>query len=296
MKRILVICLLMLLPLFGQSTSGFSLLKMTVDGRVAAMAGAGVAGSGDVGFAAENPAALAGSKKLSAMVMLNDALLDYSQGAIAVQLMKGNHNLFLFTNYLKFPSIEIRGEVPTVTPAGFSDAYNLSFGVGYATTWKSWQIGARAKYLFEKYYLDSAPGWAMDFGLRRPDILPGLDMGLVVYNIGWMSTLKTQATTLPLFVKAGFHYTVPGDVFKKHLKVLPEIQWVTRQALIPRLGLEYEVSKLLSIYSGGQLDEGVFNWAAGFAIRYKSFQMHYAYAPFSYDLGNSNRLSLLLSF
>jgi len=296
MKHILVICLLMFLPLFGQNNNGFSLLKMTVDSRMAAMAGAGVAGSGDVGFALGNPAALAGSQNLSAMVMLNDALLDYTQGAIAVQFMKGEHNLFLFTNYLKFPNIEIRGEIPTATPAGYSDAYNFSFGVGYAVTWKSWQIGARAKYLFEKYYLNSAPGWAVDFGLQRSDFLPGMDVGVVVYNIGWMSTLQKQATSLPLFVKAGLRYTVPGTIFNNRLHILPEIQWINRQAVISRFGLDYKVSELLTVYGGSQLDEGVFNWAAGFGIRYKAFQMHYAFAPFSYDLGNSNRLSLLLSF
>ena len=296
MKKIFIGLMLICFPLYAQTTTGFSLLKMGIDVRAAGMSGAGITNAGDVGFSAENPAALAASDHLSAMLMVNDGLLDATQGYVALQLINGVHNIAVSASYLKFPGIEIRGEVPTANPAGISDAYNLALGVSYATKWQSWEIGARGKYLFEKYYLDSAPGWAMDIGIRRSALLPGIDFAAVLSNIGKMSRLQKTSTPLPSFIKAGFAYTVPGDIFNKELLLLPEVQWISDQPVISRIGLQYTFNGFLNLYSGISLEGSVFNWAAGFAVSYHSIQIHYAYAPFGYDLGSSNRLALMLDF
>ena len=68
-------------------------------------------------------------------------------------------------------------------------------------------VGINLKYLFEKYYLEKASGWAMDIGVKKKNIMDGLDLGFSIQNIGHISKLKKESTPLPLIINTGIGYT-----------------------------------------------------------------------------------------
>lgn len=273
----------------AQKNNGLVLLKMDVDARAAAMAGTYTALASDASASFYNPAGLATAGNPTIMATRNDWIWDISHSFAAIQFVQGEDNLSLSFNYLKIPGIAIRGGVPTENPAGITDAFNLIAGLSYATTFKDWQVGVTLKYLFEKYYLSSAPGWAVDFGILRKSIIDGTDFGLVIQNIGKMSVLKNEASPLPLIVQAAFAYKIP-DFFDDKLLLTPAIRWISKEQVYFGLGSEFQVVEYLVIRAG--LKKGIEEvlWSFGVGINYKKFHFDYAYSRLEFDLGDPTNM------
>ncbi len=294
--KFVIINLVLFSYLLAQKNNGLPLLKMDVDARAAAMAGMYTSLASDASASFYNPAGLASAAKPTIMATHNDWLWDISHSFAAIQLIQGGHNLALSFNYLQIPGIAIRGNVPTENPAGTTDAFNLTAGLSYATDFNDWQLGGSVKYLFEKYYLSSAPGWAIDLGVLRKNLITGIDFGLVVQNLGKMSALKNEASPLPLIVQAGFVYKVP-NFFDDKLLLTPGIQWVSKEQAYFGIGSEFQVVDYLALRAG--LKNGVEEliWSFGVGVSYETFHFDYAYSPLEFDLGSpANIFSIGLSY
>jgi long-subunit fatty acid transport protein len=281
--------------LYAQSNNGFVLLKMDVDARAAAMAGAYTALPNDASAAFWNPAGLASAEKSSINAMYNDWLFNISHSFAAVQFVQGEHNLAISFNYFKLPGIQIRSRA-TDNPDGVIDAFNLVAAVSYARTYDQvWQVGMSVKYLFEKYYLTSAPGFAADFGVLRKNMWSNMDFGFTVRNIGKMSKLDKKATPLPVMVNLGLAWRVP-EFFDNKLLLAPDIQWIDKEQFYFRFGVEYNLIESLTLRTGLKSGNDETLWTAGIGINYNSFHLDYAYAPLGFKLGSSNRISIGMDF
>lgn len=301
MKKIQLISIFLILTLISskliaQNNTGFALLKIDVDARAAAMSGAYSALTKDASASYWNPAGLALAENPTITVMHNDWLWDFSHSFAAVQFIKGDHNLALSFNYLQVSDIEIRGSVPTIEPSGKTEAFNLAIGLSYAFTYtEDWYIGLSLKYLFEKYYLVSAPGWAIDMGLIKKNLLENMDFGLTIQNIGKMSKLEKEATPLPLLLRAGFAYKI-SQFFDDKLTVAPELRWIKDEQSYLHFGADYKIVEYLSLRAGLHTGNDGMLWTAGVGINYDTLHLDYAYAPFENELGSSNRISVGFSF
>jgi Type IX secretion system protein PorV len=278
----------------AQQNPGLTFLKIDVDARAAAMAGAYTAMSNDASAAYWNPAGLALAQDLTFTGMYNDLFAGITHSFLAVQFLTGSQSMALSFNYQNIPGIPIR-DTATDEPAGTVEAFYLATALSYATTYEEWQVGASLKYLFEKLYLVSAPGWAIDLGVFKKNFFAGVDFGFVVQNLGKMSELQKEATKLPLIVNSGLTYKIPS-FFDDNLLVSTDLQWVKDEKLYAKFGLQYYLTENFVLRGG--LKNGIEEllWSGGFGINYNSLHLDYAYAPFEYDLGTSSRLSLGLSF
>lgn len=298
LKRIIYTATLVLIysNAFAQSNTGFVLLKMDVDARAAAMSGAYTAMTNDASAAYWNPAGLSLAQNNTINVMHNDWLWDISHSFAAVQFVTGEHNLAFSANYLQIPGIQIRGTTPTAEPAGNSEAFNLALGLSYAREYaEKWHIGLSLKYLFEKYYLATAPGWALDLGVIRKDLFENLDWGLTAQNIGQMSALDEVETRLPLFIRTGIVYRF-ADFLDENIELATDLLWIKDEKTYFRLGLGYEIMEYLVLRTGFKNGNEEMLLTAGLGIKYGSFHLDYAYAPFEDNLGSSNRISVGLNF
>jgi len=279
----------------AQSNNGFVLLKMDVDARAAAMAGAYTAMPNDASAAFWNPAGLASAQKSSINAMYNDWLVDFSHSFAAVQFMQGEHSLAISFNYFNLQSIPIRGG-NTETPDGIIDAFNLVAALSYARNYnEDWQAGVTVKYLFEKYYLTSAPGFAVDLGVLHKNTWENLDFGLVIQNLGKMSKLDKKATPLPLIIRSGLAWRIP-EFFDNKMIFAPDLQWIEKEKLYFRFGAEYLLVDYLTLRAGIKSGNDQLLWTGGLGINYNSFHLDYAYAPFEFDLGSSSRISIGMEF
>jgi len=298
-SRLLIICMFLLMLMstaMFAAGNGLAFLKIDVDARAAGMAGAYTALASDASSAYWNPAGLAGQTQSSLMLMHNAWLADISQEFAALQLHYGRHSFAFSANLLTIPGIEIRGEQPTNEPLGKTEAVNFYGALSYATVIGSqWQAGITAKYLYEKYYLEMAPGWAIDLGVQRRNILPGLDAGFAAQNLGQMTKLRNESTPLPMMFRAGAAYHVPYLVLENTPLVAMDVQYVRDEDLYYRFGVEQAIRSFLALRAGLVLGAET-RWTAGLSINYNSFRFDYAYAPYQYDLGEGHRLSLGIRF
>lgn len=278
----------------GSNNSGLAFLRLPVDARSAAMGETSVALSGDAGATFRNPAALVFNSGKSLVLMHNAYLADIAQEFAAFQFLKGKHSAAIALNVMDIPGIEIRGNHPTAQPDGKTDAINFAFAASYAYRYQSqWAFGATLKYLFEKYFLESASGWAVDFGLRRSNLFTqGLAWGLVLQNVGKMNTLKTESSPLPLMVRTGFQYELPQWLGMRPLIAVEAEQLLHSDDGAMRLGLEVPLRHVFVLRAGAIYTSPKIRYSFGFGVNYHHYQVNYAFSPYPFGLGNSHRFSL----
>ena len=292
-KTILLLALSVCL-LNAQKNNGLAFLTIDVDARAAALAGAYTALTSDASAAYWNPAGLALAKEKNFNGMYNDMFAGIAHGFVAAQISSGEHAMALSFNYQNVPGIEIR-EGSTDLPAGVVNTFSLAAAFSYATTYDEWHVGGSLKYLFEKLYLASAPGWAIDLGVLKKNFLGSVDFGLAIQNLGKMSKMDHQATKLPLMISTGLTYRIPS-FFDDDLLVSSDIQWVRDQKIYMKLGVQYYLTEYFVLRSGIRNGNEDLLWAGGFGIHYNAFRLDYAYAPLEFDLGSNNRFSLGINF
>ncbi len=295
MKRFLII-VFAVSGLWAQDNSGFTMLKLPGGVRMAGLNSTGTALGGDADMIYANPAGVLRASGSSVLFNLQQNLLDATHSSVAALFKNGKSAWFLDAEYLTIPGIEIRGDVPLDEPQGVTSAFNLALGVGYARYIDNWQLGVRVKYLFEKYYLATAPGWAVDVGLQYRNVAPGTDWGLVVQNAGAMSALDKVATPLPLTLRSGFTYRLFEDLFTDKLTLLPELIWVKGEGISYAMGLMARPLAAVEVVAGVRTRQETLSWSLGAGIRYEEFTVRYAYSQPASGLPGLNSFGLMFIF
>ncbi len=298
MKTIIVISAVFLLSInfiFAQRNNGLSFLKIDVDARAAAMAGSYSSLTEDASATFYNPAGLNLAQEQSFSIMYNDWLWDLSHTFAAIQIVQGNHNFALSFNYLQSPGVEIREEA-TEVPSGTTTPFYFSAALSYAAVYdEDWNAGLTVKYLFEKSYLYSAPGLAFDIGIIKKEILKSTDFGLAIHNLGKMSKLNNKASALPVLIRTGLTLKFP-DFYGQSFIITPGLMWIKNERSYLKLGAEYHLSEYVFLRGGLRNGNEQMLWTAGFGVNFNNTNLDYAYAPFEYNLGSSNRISLRIKF
>lgn len=298
MKQIVILLISVSLGLAQTGANiGLSYLKIGVDARAAAMGEAYTSVSDDASATFWNPAGLAGSGKNSIVLMHNSWLQDINHEFAAIQFVNGEHNIAVSLNMMSVTGIELRDDTASENPIGETQALNTYLGISYAThILGDWQIGLQAKYLYEKYYLFTADGFAIDVGLKKENILPEVSWGIVIQNLGKMSALKEEATRLPLLLRTGLDYALPLHIFDNKPLLAADFITVFDDITIVNLGTEVPLGNFVDARFGyvfGRDSQGI---TAGFGLKYGAFNIAYAFVPYSFDLGNSHRFSLVVDF
>ena len=296
MRRIIVLLILLSVSAVFSETGGkigLSYLKIGVDARAAAMGDAYTAVANDASATYWNPAGLAGSGNNSLILMHNSWLQEINQEFGAVQFVNVIHNLAVSINMMSVSGIELRDETASEIPIGDTQALNTYLGLAYATKiFDSWQFGLQAKYLYEKYYLYSADGFALDLGIKKENLLQDLSWGLVIQNLGKMSALKEEATKFPLNLRTGVSYLLPFQLLENRPLMSADINYIMDDVTTLNFGLEVPLVTYADIRLGYVFGRETQSMTAGFGLNYGIFHIAYAFVPYSYDLGNSHRFSL----
>ncbi len=295
MKKIFFL-LLAVQALWAQNNSGFDLLKLPGDVRMAALSYTGTALGGDAGMIYSNPAGVLRAAGSSVLFNYQQGLLDATHSSMAALFRDAQSAWFVDADFLNIPGIEIRGDVPEDQPRGISTAFNLALGLGYARYMGPWQVGVRVKYLFEKYYLASAPGWAADVGVQYHNVAPGTDWGLVVQNAGIMSALDKVATPLPLTVRSGFSYRLLEEMFDDTLLLLPELIWIKGEEISYAMGMLYRPLERVELLAGVRTRRESLSWSLGAAMTYDDFTVRYAYSQPANGLNGLNSFGFVFNF
>jgi hypothetical protein len=215
----------------------------------------------------------------------------------AAQIGTGTHNIGVFLNWMRIPGIELRGERATEKPDGETSVDYVSLGFSYATVlFGDWYTGLQFKYLYERYYLENASGYAFDIGVIRKLPITGMQWGLTIQNIGKMSKVKEDVTKLPLLIRTGVNYLLPWQIFENQPVLAVDYLYVDDDVSYLGIGAEAGIYENLTFRTGYIIGHESADFTVGLGVVYSVYEFAYAFVPYQYELGNSHRFSLKFYF
>lgn len=312
-KLIALICLVIItLPVFAGdiNNSAAAYIRMGIGARIIAMGEAGTATANDITAAYWNPAGLTGLKdvEFSTTYALNMGYdRSYQNAAIAKRFGFG----VLALNWVNAGVSDIDGYTAAGNPTGtFQDAEH-NIALSYANKYKRVSYGITPKFYLSSIDSDNESGFGLDLGLKF-DVSQYLEAGLIVRDaVGELAgdRIPYQAqigiTVYPLLgvtVAADLHYEESEDIGYGF-----GAEYWTAIGRDPEADSKLSVinirekSTWTDIFSHFQTGLRVgFNqdrFSAGAGIKFRNFQIDYAYRIGNHDIFNDDHLlGLILRF
>ncbi len=276
------------------SSASSSQLKIPLTARSAALGESTVSDPGQFSSWFVNPASLYSSAPLSVALTHAQWIQEVQTEFIATRIPVADGSIGVGVSANSVPGIEIR-DVPGPSQGTFSARF-ASFQIGYARSLSDDLIvGASAKYLYERLYVDEAAGYGFDAGIIYCTPVQGLKAGLAVTNIGWLHQFENERSDLPTFSRAGASYAFQQDEFEFSFSGA----WADNlrdQENHLQGSLEATYSQKVSLRLGYQTGYETRALSAGIGIRLEIVQLDYAYVPFGLGLGDSHLFSLAFQF
>ncbi|HID93305.1 MAG TPA: PorV/PorQ family protein [bacterium (Candidatus Stahlbacteria)] len=274
------------------SKIGFVYMKLSPEAKGTALGGAYTSNSMGAASVYWNPARIfeqeASSINISYMRVFQG--IDYESVFYSRNMGKnavGIGMLGLFAS-----GIELRDEKQELQ--GYYKVYDMALLLSYAR-WlqQGLCIGATIKTLYERIYIYSSRGWALDFALSYiPN--PKLAFAFVMNNLGPMlkfNTEQPERIQLPFTVRGGLSFK------HKDVTISFEVNKSVDAVLRANVGIEYNIVKygevpMLCLRAGYKIRYDTESLALGFGTKFGQFSLDYAYLPHSLNLGDSHIFTL----
>jgi hypothetical protein len=300
MKKLFLIASLILIPVFvfaqndGAANTGLSFLKLGVTSRAVSLGEAVVSTVNDASATFYNPAALFNGSKVNVLFMHNENILGIRTEYLAAKVKFSKIALGFSVNNTSISNIQIR-EIPGA-PIGTFDAQDFALGLSGAYKINDMlQFGITAKFLYEKIYVDNADGYAFDIGGLYTN--KKISLGIALANFGSMNNLRNTPTKLPASIRLGGSYLLDFAKISSGLKIAVDgYKVIDGGKFHGNAGAEFVYKDFLSIRAGYQSGYDDRNLTTGIGLKYKAFNLDYAFVPYKYSLGNSHTFTLGTSF
>jgi Type IX secretion system protein PorV len=189
MKKILIVFLLSVACVFGQSKVGSTaapFLNVGIGPRAISMGGAFVATASDVSSLYWNPAGASRSNTNEAMFSHSSWFADINYNWAGAMLKLGDAGTVgLNLTYLDYGDMEITTLAEQDGTGQFFSAFDLSMGLTYAYNLTDrFSLGGTVKYIQSKIWNTSASAFAMDLGVLFHSDIYGLRIGATITNFG----------------------------------------------------------------------------------------------------------------
>lgn len=296
--RIIFLLIIFSVSTFAQNAglNGLSFLKVGASAKSIGTSDIGLL-SDDISSVYYNPAAVNLQKNSSVMFTHQAWIQDVSSEVINAGFSFWDMPFTLGVNTTKVKGFEVR-TIPSDTPDSEFDAdfFFASLSTG-ANIYADFSVGFTIKYLYESMLTDDASGFGYDFGMMYKSILPNMNLGLSLRNLGSMNKLRDEETQLPsdIIVNATYFYRLEDSSFDfKPVVGIQKYLDVDEVHIHAGTSIEYdEVVNLHLGYVSGYESKGL---SAGLGFLWKNFTVEYAITPFSYGLGNASTITLLYNF
>lgn len=298
-------CLTVLVQLGTDTTaaqdSGLAFLRIGVDAQSLARGDAGVASERGPFATYWNPAGLASPQQNQVAVSHHVWIADVRTYAVSSKFRVGeNTGIGLYMTATGAGDLEAREEPGE--SAGFFDAQFVNAGLALGRSFGNVRGGITVKYLSERIYVNSANGYAFDFGLQTTLLDGGLNLGAALQNVGSMERLNASATKLPRIIRGGleiFPFRIFADQDNSLLlntTVIIEVSHntVTESAQF-HAGLSGEVLETVTARVGYLSNDVLRDFSAGIGLVVADLKFDYAMLPFEDGFGGPAHI-ISLSF
>lgn len=303
MQRVKTVFFFMIAILFSTNFSvaqtgnagatGLAFLKLGVGARAGGMGGAFSAISDDATATFWNPAGLTYSRAQVAFThteWLQDITNEFL--AITFPAFRGTLGLSFYTNSVG--GIERRLN-PSEEPIGTVEANDVALGLSYATSISSsLKAGLTVKYLYEKIFIESAAGYAFDFGLILQPFSNPLQLAVVAQNFGSMDKLRAESINLPKTVRLGVSYLFALDGIGGNVLLAADGVKVIETDFRGSFGAELQFKSQLAVRVGYQTGLSRQAFGGGLGLKMNRYHLDYGFIPFDSNFGDTHRFSFAL--
>jgi len=280
------------------------ILQVGVGARGVGMGEAQAAVVDDVYSLYWNPAGITRSRRPQVSLMHNSWFGEISSEYIGYVQPLADGGFGLAFNYVYFGEFEKYGIDSNNYPLpldGKFTPFTLVTTFGYAQRFlPRLSVGANLKLVSESVDTYNSLTAALDLGLQYQRLLPGLDAGLTILNLG----LPLQGYGLPLSIRAGAAYRLPFVINSKKDRFLAALDLnlpvPVDQPFYTNLGLEYWYDNTVAFRLGYKVSElnslgSASGLTAGLGARVLDYTLDYAFASYG-ELGMTHRLSFTIGF
>lgn len=273
-------------PASAQEESGLSFLRVGTNAEAGAMGDAQVAHSRDAFSTFWNPAGLAAASRNSASLSYYAWVLDTNTYSAAARFRLGRQGAIgLFATAMGSGDLEARSAPGD--PDGTFGVQFVSAGAAYGRQIGPLRAGITAKHLTERIFTRTANGYAFDFGLQADLLGGGLETGAVLQNVGEMSELERESTTLPRAVRVGIA-AYPLDVLLsddeatllRTLVTAEVAHFVESDVTQYHFGLSIELLDTIDLRGGYMTNDALRGASLGLGFGFEGVVFDYAYVPF----------------
>jgi hypothetical protein len=272
-------------------------LKNGFGARNIAMGDLGVAGVNDLTALSYNPALLSEYKAPQVMLTHNQSIQDMTSQLVGASFSLWDVPFAVGFNNTSISDLEVRTTASDEPQSYFNAHYMFgSLSTGF-TIYKNLSFGITTKYIYENLFSDDADGWAFDFGLSYFNIIDGLDIGISYKNIGSLSELRNESTTLPADLRFGLAYGMLINSINSEINFVGGIQkYSETDDTHIHTGGEFFYNNIIALRLGYMTGYDSKGFTAGLGLYWKGLNFDYAFTPYSYGLGSAHTISLMYSF
>ena len=273
---------------------GFQILNVSISARNAGKADAVVASPGDATILWANPAAVQISESSNFSFNHNSYVFENNIENTSLIVRNGKSSWGLGLTYLNYGMIDkTNTQGDTI---GEFHPLDLVSSITYARRiTPSISVGTNIKCVYEKIDLESSIGAALDFGVIYDSFIKGLNLGMVIQNIGISSAMKEESIRFPLTFKFGSHYEYPVNP-QNNLLFSGQIVIQSGNDMKADLGVEYAFANMIFSRAGYKINYDEQNITAGLGINLNEFNFEYAFSPYQNDIGIAHRFSVTYNF
>jgi hypothetical protein len=168
----------------------------------------------------------------------------------------------------------------------------LNFGFGYKIV-PGFLTGLGIKYFQDKLAEFTASGIAFDLGIQLKTIIPGLNMGLSIQNMGGNIIYDKKAQRIPITYRAGFAYNIPNI----YLTVASDAVKSVDSDFVFNLGIEYNFVENVAARIGNRFSSNeILTPSFGLGLHFnRQYYINYTFYNLS-DLGSTHRFGFSFQF
>ena len=278
-------------PLFSQTIgTGLTFLKLGIGARSVAMGEAFTAVPGDNSSIYYNPAAPGFSDHNDVSLMHKQWIAETSIDYLGATLPANTFTYSLSALTSSVGGIEARTQPGPADEIFSARNFAFTFGMSFMAG-DNFSLGASAKFLYEKIFVDEANGYGIDFGaLYKLD--DHVSTGISLLNLGSMTILKNEATKLPTTVRGGISYHSSFNEQFSYIGAVDILKTIDDSIDHIHLGAEVTYDSYLSVRAGYQTGYESKSFSAGFGVTYGIVTFDYAFVPFTGALNTTHTFSL----
>ncbi len=283
--------------LFAQSAgeSGLSFLKIGFGARNIALGDIGVVSANDVTALNYNPALLSNYKTEQITLSHTQWLQDVRSELLGASFSLFNLPMALGINTTQISNIEIRNRPGPALSNFNANYFFVSLSTGFEVA-ENLSLGFTIKYLNENLLTDQANGIGYDFGLYYKNIIPNLNFGASIRNLGSMNALRNQETELPVDLRVGGDYIYDLTKINSSFYFAAGFQKYNSSESHFNFGTEFLYHRQIAIRLGYMSGYDIKSITTGIGLKLNHFNFDYAFTPQKYEFGSSHIISVMFTF